>query len=510
VTAEPTDRFKASRPKVEDYVYREILFQGYSANRLSGLSPPHAKRAIRSSQNSKRIFAAIYGLIFAVSMFATYVSGPSFYSAMPIVAFVGIFLFVFVSGVQLSYGASAGPQIRDVLNVLPLTQDKIEHYATRAFLKTMDLPLLVALFVLAFTSFLMGVRVAIAGLLSAVAAISLGLLGIALLINVFRRYSRFSRGASLVRVLAILPVILLSVASPTLIRANFSWLGSSLPYVPVLNFSALAGGSLPATIFSMIYAALFALTGYFSFKRSSLLLLSPYVGTTSNTGEFSVTLRSPVIAIIRNDIRQLFRSPRLVGVFLLPLVFVVLLLVSVVQVGLGSGSVTFDVAFLQFVVPMAFSVSYIPYALYFSELKGYAYFKMLPISVFVNIGSKVVVTCGFYAVAATLLVVMLSRITAAADFILPVYALLAPLLASTLLSAIYFSYMIRHMAMGTTTMLMNLVYSITNGIVFVIPVAAYYVALLLGLGGMRELEVLLSASMIEIAILALMAHHVVR
>ncbi len=510
MTAEQTGNSKAQRSKVQDYVYREILFQGYSANRLSGLSPAHAKSVIRSSQNSKRIFAAIYGLIFAVSMLATYVSGPSFYSAMPIVAFVGIFLFVFVSGVQLSYGASAGPQIRDALNVLPLTKDQIEHYATRAFLKTMDLPLLVALFVLAFTSFLMGVRVAIAGLLSAVAAVSLALLGIALLINVFRRYSRFSRGASLVRVLAILPVILLSVTSPTLIRANFSWLGRSLPYIPILDFSAVVGGSLPATIFSLVYAALFALAGYFSFKHSSLLLLSPYVGTTSNTGEFSVTLRSPVVAIIRNDTRQLFRSPRLIGVFLLPLVFIVLLLVSVVQIGLGSGGLAFDVGYLQFVVPMAFSVSYIPYALYFSELKGYAYFKMLPISVFANIGSKVVVTCGFYAVAATLLVVILSRITAAAIYILPVYALLAPLLASTLLSAIYFSYMIRHMAMGATTMLMNLVYSITNGIVFVIPVASYYVALLMGLGGLRELEVLLSVSMFEIAALGLMARHLIR
>jgi predicted permease len=492
------------------YLYREIIFQGYAATRLTGLSASNVKRIIRNARFSKYGLSGIYGFVFALVMVGTLFGGPSSYQIFPLEAFLWVFLFVFVSGIQLSYGASAGPQIRDVLGTLPLSMREIQRFAVSALLKTMDLPLIVAFSILVIGGLLTGLGGLLAGVLAGVLALSLALLGIALLIRVFRRFSTISRIGSFLRMISVLPIVLISLLSGTVVRLKFDFSGGAEVFIPVINLGGVVSGNTYSLAVALCYTLMGAVFGYMAFRDTSVLLLSPYVPTGRVRGKFNIKLRGPITSIVVTDFRQVLRSPRLIGVFLVPIVFIMILVFDVVT---GSGErsgLTFNLFYLQSVLPVAFVTSYIPYVLYFSELKAYAYFKILPISKYTNILSKVFVTLLFYLASASLMAYAVFRLIGSTNVIWPIYALFLPIVASVLVTSIYFYFSVKSMSLGITSLSTNIVYTVINAIVFAVPVVAYFAASFFGLHPFNALFYMVAASIIEITVLLVLVYEFVK
>ena len=97
-----------------DNLYKEIVFQSYVASRLTGLPTAQVNRLIRNGLRSKYVVTGVYGFIFVLIMFATLTMSADGRLIFPIEAFIWVFLLVFLPTLQLSYGASAGGQIRAV------------------------------------------------------------------------------------------------------------------------------------------------------------------------------------------------------------------------------------------------------------------------------------------------------------------------------------------------------------------------------------------------------------
>jgi predicted permease len=506
-----TQSKKRGKPKsLTAYLYREIVFQGYAATRLTGLSASNVKRLIRNARFSKYGLSGVYGFVFVLVIIGTLLEGPASYQIFPIEAFLWVFLFVFVSGIQLSYGASAGPQIRDVLATLPLSIREIQRFAVVALLKTMDLPLVVAFTVLVVGGLFTGLEGLLAGLLAGVLALSLALLGIALLMRVFRRFSTISRVGSLLRMISVLPIVLISLLSGSIVRLKFNFSGGPAALVPIINLGGVVSGDTFSLIAASCYTLIAAVLGYISFRDTTVLLLSPYAPTGRVKGRFNIKLRNPITSIVITDFRQVLRSPRLIGVFLVPIVFILILVFDVVTGSGEKGGVAFSLFFLQSILPVAFVTSYIPYVLYFSELKAYAYFKILPISKYTNILSKIFVTLLFYLGSASLMAYAVFRLVGSLSVIWPIYTLFLPIIASVLVTSIYFYFSVKSMSLGVTSVSTNIIYTVINAIVFGIPVIAYFAAPLFEPGTFSPVFYMFLASIAEIAVLLVMVYEIVK
>jgi len=494
----------AKRPRAGDLVvnglYREIVFQSYVSSRLTGLPIAQVNRLIRSGLRSKYMITGIYGFVFVLVMAATLTMSPGGRLVFPIEAFIWVFLLVFLPTLQLSYGASAGGQIREMLDTLPITSRQIERLAARAILKTVDAPLAVAFAILILGGALVGPFFALSSVLAGVSALSVAMLAILLLMRTFRKFNSTSRLSSVLRMVVVVPAIFVWVLTGYVTRLRAIPTDPSMVFAPILSFVGASAGIPTALYLSAVYTAILAFVGYRSFLSASTLLLSPLVSSPLKAGRFKVKIRSQLTSILITDLRQVVRSPRLIGFFVTPLIFVVILVYDLYFGGAVS-KVGFNFVYLQDIVPFVFAISYMPYVLYLGELRGYSYFKTLPIKNSMNVLSKMLSTLIVFAGLAAVMSYAAYLPIRQLYIFSSVYSLGLPLAASVLLTTVYFHYSIKRMSMGVADTLTSILFTFLNIVVIGLPVGFYYSGILLGQSPYTSAIYLCVSALAEIAVL---------
>lgn len=483
-----------------DGLYREIVFQSYAGARLTGLPTAQANRIIRSGLRSKYILAGVYGLTFVGIMFGTLMLNPYGRLIFPIEAFIWVFLLVFIPTLQLSYGASAGGQIREVLETLPMTEREIEGLAAKAIAKTLDAPLFAAFLVLSAGGLLFGPLLALSSVLAGVCALSLALAASLLLIHAFRRFGSASRFGPIFRMVVVVPFVFFWAVTGYVANLKLGPISPAMVYAPILSFVGASAGIPQALALSICYTLVFAVVGYRSFFSASTLLLSPLAGHSARRGRFKIKVRSPLASIVITDLRQVVRSPRLIGFFFTPLVFVAILVYDM-YFGGGVGRLGFNFVYLQDIVPFVFAISYMPYVLYLGELRGYSYFKILPVRDSVNVLSKMLTTLlVFFGLGSAMAYAAYIPLHDAYVFA-SVYSLALPLAASVLLTTVYFHYSIAKMSLGVVSTLTSIVFTVANIAVLGLPVGFYYVGMFFGVPRSTSVLYLCVSALAEIAVL---------
>lgn len=483
-----------------DGLYREIVFQSYVGARLTGLPTAQVDRIIRSGLRSKYILAGVYGFTFLGITFSTLMLNPYGRLIFPLEAFIWVFLLVFIPTLQLSYGASAGGQIRELLETLPMSARQIEGLAAKAIAKTLDAPLLSAFLVLSAGGLLFGPLLALSSILAGLCALSLALAASLLLMHAFRRLGSASRFGSAFRMVVVTPFIFFLVVTSYVSNLKLGPISPAMVYAPILSFVGASAGIPQALALSLGYTLLFAAAGYRSFVSASTLLLSPLAGQSTKFGRFKIKVRSQLASIVITDLRQVVRSPRLIGFFFTPLVFVAILVYDM-YFGGGVGRLGFDFVYLQDIVPFVFAISYMPYVLYLGELRGYSYFKILPVKDSVNVLSKMLTTLlVFFGLGSAMAYAAYIPLRDAYVFA-SVYLLALPLVSSVLLTTVYFHYSIAKMSMGVAGTLTSIVFTVANIVVLGVPVGFYYAGLLFGLPRNTSVIYLCVSALAEMAVL---------
>ncbi|MEM0120934.1 MAG: hypothetical protein QW688_05790 [Thermoprotei archaeon] len=483
-------------------LYKEIVFQSYVASRLTGMPTAQVNRLIRNGLRSKYIVTGIYGFIFVLIMFGTLTMNADGRLIFPLEAFIWVFLLVFLPTLQLSYGASAGGQIREMLDTLPITKAQIERLSAQAIFKTIDAPLLVAFSVLVLGGILVGPLFMLSSLMGGVSSLSIAMLAILLLMRTFRKFNTSSRFGSVLRMIVVVPAIFVWVLTGYVTNLKVVATNPTMIYTPIINLIGVSAGNTDAILLALLYTIVIAAVGYKSFLSASTQLLSPLIVTPQKVGRFKIKVRSQLESIVVTDLRQVVRSPRLIGFFVTPLVFVTILVYDLYFGGV-VGKIGFDFVYLQDIVPFVFAISYMPYVLYLSELRGYSYFKILPVKNSINVLSKTLTTLivffGIGSVMAYAAYLPLHSITVFAA----VYSLGLPLTASVLLTTVYFNYSMKKMSMGVASTLTSILFTFLNIIVLGVPVGFYYAGTFLGAAPITSVLYLCVASMVELIILLL-------
>lgn len=493
------------RPKkniVVDSLYREIVFQSYASLRLTGLPASQVNRLIRSGLRSKYILTAFYGFAFVVIMAATLALNSEAKLVFPLEAFIWVFLLVFLPTLQLSYGASAGGQIRELLETLPMRPEQIERLAARAIIKTIDTPLMVAFGILVLGGLFAGPLFAASSIMAGLSSVSVAMVAVLLLMRTFRRFSTTSRLGSLLRSIVFVPAIFIWVITNYITGLKVAPTTPATIYAPILNYVGASAGIPQAVYLSLVYTAILVFAGYRSFLSASTLLLSPIVGAPLKAGRFRVKVRSQLASIVVTDLRQVARSPRLIGFFVTPLLLVAFLVYDL-YFGGSIRSLGFNFVYLQDIVPSVFAVSYLPYVLYLGELRGYSYFKILPVRNSLNILSKMLTTLIVFGVLATVMSYAAYAALHNPYIFASVYSLALPLAASVLLTTAYFHYSIKRMALGVANTLTGILFTIINIFVIGIPVGVYYTAMFTGAPHTTALLYMGIASLTEMVVLLL-------
>ncbi|MEM4102916.1 MAG: hypothetical protein QXN78_05910, partial [Conexivisphaerales archaeon] len=140
--------------KVSSTVYRELLFQGYTASRLSGMKPSNSRSAIRASKWNKIILSITYSGILALMSVISYIIGRPYSSSLE--SFVWSFFMVTISSLNLSFATQQSSYIKDLLLTLSVNEGDFSRIATLSFFMTMDFPVYSAIVVTAIISLLFG------------------------------------------------------------------------------------------------------------------------------------------------------------------------------------------------------------------------------------------------------------------------------------------------------------------------------------------------------------------
>lgn len=476
---------------------QELLYQGHVASRLTGLTPADTARAIRAARRSKHLIAASFALLMLMMLLSFRTAFGPKGALLPLVVFTWTFAPIFLVLTQLSYGIASVAQIRELLLSLPLPEGQARRAAALALLRTLDAPLAVPLLALLASTPLIGGAALLAGLLSYATAASLAIATNLLLIRLYYRAGR--RPFLLLRVLAAVLLISLFPLPLAYLQAQAPQLGSwEEAFVPLLNLAGVARLDLAALPFALLYTAAFAWLGYRLLMRSSLELLSPHEAAPPSSGRFRVKLRSPSIAIAMTDLRQLFRSPRLVGILVVPFVYA---LVSLLQASTRPASAPkpfdYELAFAANALPLIAASSFVAYALYLSELRGLSYLVTLPLGRFTDVKGKLVATLAFFLGAAPILPLALGRML----YLIPLLAFAPTVAACVLYTSLYFRYVVRSLAIGAIGLVNQAVYAVINLIVFGIPASVYLVGLFATNSFTAPLPYLLAASSAEISVL---------
>ncbi|MGC8635750.1 MAG: hypothetical protein ACP5T5_01745 [Thermoprotei archaeon] len=476
-------------------VYDELMFQGYAASRLTGLSPTEkiASRLARNAKLYKYLMSAVYGGMIVLTM-AMGLLDRSYFAGISVTIFFWVYILVFLSAFQISFSISSSPHIRNFLSTLPLDPTELQATSAVSILRSVDAPILVSLIVPVFGGAIYGLTYAVNFLVASISGISLALATDVALSYGFRKVSVGSKVSGLIRAGSIIPVVLLAGVAydvPIFIAQHWS---SYLAFVPVLNLYWI---NRTCMALSGVYAVLFLALAVYGFSKQAIYLLTPeqYIGR-SFEGEIKVKQTSPAVAIITLDFRQALRS-RLAGMLAIPVIYFALAIITAVT-SRSLISKDYLVFWGSYVVPMAFASAMLAYALYASEERGLATFMTLPISKLENFLSKCMVTMGIYAVVGALmsaLVVYFGK----PSYWLPIMLMEFPLMATVAFAGYYFSRVFKGGGAGMANSVTAVLFTI--GVIFIIaiPSGAFMIAAFLTKNVASSSAALPALSLVEMA-----------
>lgn len=493
--------------KIVSSVYLEILFHGYSATGLTGLPVRNVRKTIASASVYKYVLTAFVAV--AMSLLVMYAGFEGRYNrdVFPITVFIWMMLISLITSMQLSYGASGSGNIRNLLHIMPLTEREIEGIAASAMLKTIDLPIASSLAIMLLSYTVIGFYGMLSGVLALFTGFSVFLTVTSVTTRAFRNLSVSNRIGLVVRLLSTLPVIFFLAIPSLLFRLNINMSSLEMTYVPVLNLSGVMNGYGTSIIAAVLFASVMFATGVRMFRNSAVWLISPTEMRGKTGGRLKLKIRTPLASLILTDLRQVFRSPRLASLLLLPFVLVVVVVFYFYSAGSSGLKIPFTVFYSEDILPIAFVSSYIAYLLYMSELRGLAYFRLLSISKYLNTLAKSAVAFIFYTVSSCVLAAILVLAGRPQEYIVAVYTLFFPLLASVIFTAAYFQNAVKESRFGLSNPSSYIIYTLSNLAVFTIPAGAFLVAYML----FRSAETAaISIAIVSAAETALMAFMLLR
>ncbi|MCL5437456.1 MAG: hypothetical protein M1417_02025, partial [Candidatus Thermoplasmatota archaeon] len=215
-------------------IYREIVFHGYTASGITGISVKNATRAIAGISVYKYILTVFVAVAMSLLVVYAAVGGSYQLSIFPISVFVWTMLISLVTAMQLSYGASGSGNIRNFLYTVPLTEEEALSLASSAMLRTIDLPIFSSALVIFLSITVLGIYGMLSGIIALLTGFSIFLIAAGSAARMFRRLRIHGGKGLLVRLIASLPVIFFLAVPTLLFRFEIPISAAEMTYVPVL------------------------------------------------------------------------------------------------------------------------------------------------------------------------------------------------------------------------------------------------------------------------------------
>ncbi len=465
--------------RIVSAVYIEILYHGYSGTGLTGLPVRNVRKTLASASLYKYVLTVFVAV--AMSLLVMYAAFGGAYNRgmFPITVFVWMMLISLITAMQLSYGASGSGNIRNVLQTIPLTDREIASVAASAMLKTIDLPIATSLVIMVTAYAVIGFYGMLSGLLALFTGFSLFLILASVTTRAFRKFSVGNRAGMIIRLLSTLPVIFFLAIPSLLFRLNLNLNSIETTYVPILNLSGVMAGQSISVIAAAAFAFALCAGGLRLFGNSAVWLISPSEMNGKVRGRLKLKIRHPLSSLILTDLRQVLRSPRLASLLLLPFVLVVVVIFYFYSAGNTGLKIPFTIFYSEDILPIAFVSSYIAYLLYMTELRGLAYFRLLSVSKYLNTLAKAIVAFVFYTLASSALAAILLFAGRPSEYLVAVYTLFLPLLASVIFTAAYFQNAVKTSRFGVSNPSSYIAYTLANLAVFTVPAGAFLLGYLL-------------------------------
>ncbi|ABW01230.1 hypothetical protein [Caldivirga maquilingensis] len=444
---------------------KELMYQGYTASRVSGLRPMNIERAVRAARINKIILSALMGFYVGLMGIIPYaLKRPS---VSLIETLTGSFFIIFSSLLNVAFSLQQIDNVRSLLATLPLEPRIVKSASTLSLFMIMDIPTYVSIAVSTLISVIMGgIPYPLLGTLQ---GISLGVIvASGFIIITERASSTISRSVS--RIIGMIPIMLAVLILGYAVNINPSQLNPALSLIPVT--SGLFINGLNASFYlTIVYTVAFTLAAYLMLRRVSDRILESNVQVqVIKASEFKgFRIRNPLMALVRVDLTQSFRS-RMAGIWAIPVSYWVIIVFTVIAGGVRLN----PMLLLTYVIELSAIIAFIPYALYLSELRGAVVFRLLPITPLRNLASKLLVTLIAYYVAmvpiSVLMIIYGLPISLQAVVIL---AFGLPM-AATGVMAILFELNIREGSVSSVSLM--IIYALVMIIIEGLPAAALIIA----------------------------------
>lgn len=479
--------------KVASTVYRELLFQGYTASRLSGMKPSNARSAVRASKWNKIILSAVYGAILAAMSVMSYIVGRPYSSSLE--AFVWSYFMVTVSSLNISFATQQSGYINDLLLTLSVNENDFSKIATLSFFMTMDFPIYSAVAITAAISLVFGgFPYAFMG---AVQGIALGIATSSGFVLLSSRGASRPRMRSVFRIFSIVPLLIVVMFSGYIMEINPASMNHALSLFPITSTFFGGSGVIYALVTVIYTTAFIALAALLFFMASGLIISSQEVYSSYRGRARSFKIRGSISALLRVDMVQSFRS-RIAGIWALPFGYLVAAIASAFSNGSYISRNTF-MFIVSYPLVLGVMLSFLPYALYLSEIRGAIAFRILPISPIRNLLSKEVIALIAYYVAEVPMMALLLIYHAPMMALIPLFLGFGPLFASTAFMAVFFEKTVKEG--GALSTLYTIIYGMVTLVIDAIPLGSFVVAYLLMQSYISSSIIMLAVSVAEAAAL---------
>jgi len=364
---------RGRRLTLERALAREILYQGYTASRQSGLRPTNPMRSVSRANTMKYVLSAIWLIALIGYSFAL-----RFERATPLgmmLLFFGWGGILIVSNLlPASYAVQGSSYMRDALYLLPIDEGGLEPTFARAFISLIDYPLVALLAGSVVASAIIGAPYPFLG---TIFGIEVAIIAIEVTIFAFSSASKSQTRSYAMRALsAFLPLIfVMFMISPTY------FMGIDVSRYTLLEFLPLASGAFLYSPVGVAFTAIWAaLLGYYAYTRlpsAALRILhasSPAAIAKRVRGGWRI-IRSRTLAILRADIQMSVRSV-MISMLVVPFVLFVIFMMTTYTTPpavLGAMSAYYGIEIAYFTI-------FVPYSLYAIEVRGAAAMRTLPVT----------------------------------------------------------------------------------------------------------------------------------
>ena len=451
---------------------RELLVQAYAASKLGAASGLDYNRALQSAKHNKNIvsvifgfFVAFYGLILAVNKS----------SSLSVLVFITVLFMMLIVASQVSYAASAGSGIRDALLPLGLDERSTNLVTGLGIIRVLDTPLIVVLLIASvFGALSGGVFELVSIIMAALMGLFIALVVMMALTKAFQLFSLKSLVGNVIKVAALISLALPLAMSTMVLSIGFKPTMFERTYVPVLNLIGVQQGNIAALLIAATVTVVLGISGYVALVRTTAILSQPQSSAAS--GEMpKIKVRRKSLEILVMNSKQVTRTPQLLSLAAVPLVYTLSMLILLVEAPVGLGN--FTIAFDTILFPVAFASTSIPMAVYYAELRGYEQLTMLPITKFHRAIAKMALASIFYLISAVVVMVMLVHVFPSLVTLAPYAAAYTiTVAAAALFATVYFYRLAGKIAVGVATTMSSVVYGATNLVLFGVPAAVMWVA----------------------------------